>query len=235
VAWNCCDRFDRGRAQLETLGCDLAVLAEVPEHVPVVAGTRPMGWNWVGDTGARGLAVASFGTTFDQLDNREGTGSLSIAGTTGAGTGVLGIWALPANRGQRYGPEVTAAIDAHADWLRDVPSIIAGDLNLAPLLLEDARNGVLQHLFSQLDSLGYVSAYHHTSGEVYGSETRHTYFHHWKKNAPFHIDHCFLHRSLLPQLQTLELGTFEKWVDRSGDIDGYSDHVPLIVDIDMDP
>lgn len=124
-------------------------------------------------------------------------------------------------------------IDQHAAWLEKIPSIIAGDLNLIPNGPEDRGSRGLGRLHDQLRELGYTSAYHHLSREAYGSETQPTYFHNWQSGAGFHIDHCFVHGSLLSGLRALTVGRFEDWVGRSGSRGGYSDHVPTIIDLDL--
>jgi hypothetical protein len=233
VEWNCAGGFDRDLPRLVELGCDLAVLCEVPEVGPPASSTDPaVDWRWTGGGSAKGLALASFGGKLAGVDNQEDRGSLAIAGTDSTGIGVLGIWAWQP-KGSTYGAQVTNTVTAYSDWLCDTPSIVAGDFNLIPSRSEDTKSDVLRELVVHLDGLGYKSAYHHFFAEEYGSETRPTYFHHFKEAAPFHIDFCYIHKSLLPQIKSVEVGTYDGWVARVGDVAGHSDHVPMIVDLDI--
>jgi exodeoxyribonuclease III len=235
MEWNCCGGFNTVLPVVLDVGCDLAVLCEVAEQPPPPTLLGPaIDWHWEGQYQSKGLAVAAFGgAPLDRIDRREGSGLFSIAAEASSGYGVLGIWTCPP-RGTTYGLQATSTIAAHADWLRSRPSIVAGDFNLAPFGSEDRRTGVLRTLFADLERLGYRSGYHHFFQEEYGSETRPTYFHRRKPDAPFHIDFCFLHESLLPQIRAIEVGGFERWVARPSEmVTGHSDHVPIVLDLDI--
>lgn len=234
VEWNCCEGFKADLPALVELGCDVAVLCEVPQAPPPASLLPPViDWHWTGQYVRKGLAVAGFDRLLRRVDERAGAGSYTVAAETSEGIGVLGMWTCPP-KGSTYGAQARATIDAHADWLRETPTIIAGDFNLAPFGIEDGRTGILRALFADLSELGYTSVYHHFFGEDFGSETRPTYFHRRKEAEPFHIDFCFLHESLLPQLRTVEVGDYARWVARRSElVAGHSDHVPLIVDLDL--
>lgn len=211
VEWNCCEGFASDLPALLELGCDLAVLCEVPEMPPPVNLIDPeIDWHWAGRYPRKGLAIASFGGPLTRGAERIGAGSFTVSAETKAGIGILGIWTCPP-RGSSYGAQARATIDTYADWLRDTPSIVAGDVNVAPRGIEDTRTGVLRALFADLDALGYRSVYHHYFGEEYGAETRATYFHRRRPAEPFHIDFVFLHQDLLPQVRAVEVGTYERW------------------------
>ncbi len=233
VSWNCCEGFARDLVHLRELGCDVAVLAEVPRVVPASRSLfdAAIDWQWAGYFEGKGLAVAGFGSTVTPLDARADAGTHCLAAETEFGFGVLGIWSCPP-KGSTYGAQVRSAIAAHADWLADGPAIVAGDFNLQPDGLEDKRTGVLRAVFADMADLGYVSAYHHVTGDEYGAETTPTYFHQRKQAAPFHIDFCFVHRDLLPRITALQVGSFDHYVAPQGTLTGLSDHVPLIVDLD---
>lgn len=228
VSWNCCEGFDRKLPLLRQLGCDIAVLCEVPQTAPARNLTdSDVSWSWVGDGSRKGLAVAGFGVELDSTQPPVGAGLLSTAATTDCGVGVLGIWTMkPA--GSTYGAQALATVEAYEPWLRSHSTIIAGDFNIAPGRTQDRRTGQLRRVFDHLEGLGYVSLYHHTSGESYGDERTGTYFHRRKQDDPWHIDFCFVHSDLVHCVDSFELGTFGDWV-----ASGHSDHVPLIVDFDL--
>jgi hypothetical protein len=231
VEWNTCGGLATSVACLQELGCDAAVLCEVPSTPPAPSLTDPaIDWQWAGDLASKGLALAAFGTKLTPQVASAGAGAFGIAATMANDVGLLGIWTQAPN----YGDQAARTIEAHADWLRETPGIVAGDFNVAPRGTEDTRTGVLQRIFDSLDRLGYSSVYHHHFNEVYGSETRPTYFHRRKAEDPFHIDFCFVHKSLLPQVRRVEVGDYGRWVARSDPRrPGFSDHVPMMVDIDV--
>lgn len=232
VAWNCCEGFARDLAHLRGLGCDVAVLAEVPRQAPVSSlMDSEVDWRWVGNCDGKGLALAGFGSTLTPLDARADAGTHCLAADTDFGFGVLGIWACPP-KGSTYGAQVRSAIREHADWLADAPAVVAGDFNVQPGGSEDTKTGVLRAVFADMAELGYVSAYHHVTGDEYGAESSPTYFHRRKKDEGFHIDFCFVHRDLVPRVSSLQVGGFDEYVAPKGAQTGLSDHVPLIVDFD---
>jgi len=187
-------------------------------------------WQWVGTLAHKGLALASFGSQLTPRQTPNKVGAFGLAAALANGIGLLGIWTQAPN----YGEQALRTINAYEDWLRESPTIIAGDFNVAPNGTDDTRTRVLQRIFTRLNEFGYSSVYHHYFNEEYGAETRPTYFHRRKPLEPFHIDYCFADNSLLPQIRHVEVGTFARWVDRADPLrPGYSDHVPTIVDFDI--
>lgn len=230
VSWNCCEGFDRDLAHLRKLACDIAVLAEVPRNAPPPTMLDPtVDWHWTGEYERKGLALAGFGTVLDRLDERVDSGAFCVAADTEFDLSVLGIWSCP-RQGSTYGNEVHMAIRSHTDWLTSRPAIVAGDFNLQPGGLEDAKTRILRIIFDDLADLGYTSLYHHVTAEPYGSETTPTYFHRRRQAEAFHIDYCFVHRTLLPRIEAFRVGTFDDYVARTTR-SGMSDHVPLVVDL----
>lgn len=204
------------------------MLCEVPEAAPAPTLTEPdVSWSWVGDGSRKGLAIAGFGTGIEPVPAVAEAGLLSTAATTETGVAVLGLWTMkPA--GSSYGAQVVSTLEAYEPWLRAQSAIIAGDFNIAPGRSQDRRTGQLRRAFEHLSDLGYVSLYHHTTGESYGEEQTGTYFHRRKQDDPWHIDFCFTHRDLIDSVTAFGVGAFDDWVAT-----GQSDHVPLIVDIDV--
>lgn len=220
--------------QLRELGCDVAVLCEAGPKAPpptLEFADQQVTWNWKGRRD-KGLVLAGFGHHVDAVDERPDAGRYSMAATTALGFGVLGIWSCPEKDSKEpYGLQVHRAIHAHADWLADSPAIITGDFNVAPNGIEDSRSGVLRQIWADLDELGYVSLYHHRTGEPYGGEKVPTYFHFWRESRGFHIDYCFAHRDLLPRVTGFHVGTYRDYVRGDDGRPRFSDHVPLVVDL----
>lgn len=229
VSWNCCEGFDRKLPLLRELGCELAVLCEVPEAAPAPTLTdADVSWSWVGDGSRKGLALAGFGIDLDPVPPPTGAGVLSTAAAASLGVGVLGIWTMkPA--GSTYGAQVVATIEAYEPWLRTNSVIVAGDFNIAPGRSQDQRTGQLRRAFGLLGDLGYVSVYHHLTGDPYGEEQLATYFHRRHQDDPWHIDFCFVQKDVIERVTSFEVGTYGDWVAT-----GHSDHVPLIVDVAVD-
>jgi endonuclease/exonuclease/phosphatase family metal-dependent hydrolase len=70
--------------------------------------------------------------------------------------------------------------------------------------------------------LGLHSAYHDKTLEVFGKETRSTLYQYRDQTKTYHIDYCFVHRSLaVAHVRVLDFNTWCK----------LSDHVPVVVDV----
>lgn len=232
VSWNCCGGPGGALAAVGELGADAAVLCEVPLTCPPASlFEQEPSWAWEGQPGSKGLAVVGLTSPLAARPPL-GVGRWSVAAEHESGLGILGLWSCPPP-GRSYGDEVETILEAHADWLAATPSIVAGDFNLAPGGSVDRRTGSVRKVFDDLDDLGYRSVYHHVSGDAYGAEQSPTYFHRRRQLEPFHIDFCFVHRTLLPLVRDFEVGRYERWVARRGEAPGHSDHVPLILDLDL--
>ena len=115
-------------------------------------------------------------------------------------------------------------IDRWADWIGDKPTVILGDFN-DNKSFEETDWPALE---SRLQPLGLVSAYHHMHpDEPFGGEKCRTYFHLGKDDASAqHLDYCFLPREWAARIVKVDVRPYAEW--RS-----VSDHVPLVVDLDM--
>ncbi len=81
-------------------------------------------------------------------------------------------------------------------------------------------------VFGRLAELGLVSAYHAHHRLGHGQEQHPTYFHRFKADDAWHIDYCFVSRSLLPQVTQVDVTADESWATRS-------DHRPLSVTLPL--
>ncbi len=228
MTWNINRGTARDLPRVRGENVDVALLCEAAAEVPVVEPPVTT-WDSVGDLRDRALVLAGLTQPVEALAARGGQGRWTIAGTTGTGIGVLGIWTCP-ETGGRYGPEVTASLDAYSDLPSERPCIVAGDFNVAPLGTEDNRTGSLGAIFEQLEGMGYTSAYHHFHGEAYGQESRPTYFHRYREDSHFHIDFVFTHADLTDRISEVRVGGHADWVAPREGVAGHSDHVPIILD-----
>ena len=85
---------------------------------------------------------------------------------------------------------------------------------------------------ADLGKAGLISAYHKLRGEEQARESTPTlYWRDRKKDDPtYHIDYVSLPSQWLPQIRALSVGTFEDWC-----APGLSDHVPIVVEVDLEP
>ena len=71
-----------------------------------------------------------------------------------------------------------------------------------------------------------VLAYHYFFNEAPGKETQPTHFHQGKQDRPFHLDYCFVPSDWASRITSVHVGGFSEWC-------AISDHVPLVVDVDV--
>jgi endonuclease/exonuclease/phosphatase family metal-dependent hydrolase len=149
-------------------------------------------------------------------------------GVRAGGLHALGIWSCPSGSGAAaYLLEVRRAVNAHGRWLSGPgPRLVGGDLNVMGTGYGAAG---FRRLAGELSDLGLRSAYHAFFEEHFGAESRATYFHHRRRDRPFHIDFCFLSADLLERVRHVEVGAYDDWV--AGAAGSVSDHVPLVVEL----
>ena len=129
----------------------------------------------------------------------------------------VGVWTHPPYNKVAW--EAMSACDAASDGL---PVVAAGDFNSSPSV-QGQKTASTEFLKRMQCELGLISAYHHFSGEDYGSETCASFYFQWKESAPYHLDYCFVPEGWKNRLAGVEVGTFEDWPQ--------SDHRPLTVDL----
>jgi endonuclease/exonuclease/phosphatase family metal-dependent hydrolase len=146
---------------------------------------------------------------------------------------VLAVWAQDASGGvirKDQAGRLHSALIRYMRFLAERPAIVAGDLNSNAIW--DNPGWRINHMakVEALEALGLVSVYHAVRGEPHGRETSPTLY--WRdraKNGPtYHIDYVFLPNRWIGKVRGVDLGTFEEWCGS-----GLSDHVPIVVDIDV--
>lgn len=115
------------------------------------------------------------------------------------------------------------ALERYWDWLKSGPSIVAGDFNANVALGPDGPR--FAKVVDQLREMGLVSAWHQHRAEKHGQESRHSHFHMFKPDRPFHIDFAFVPDLPAWRPRSVTLGDHANWV---GEV--RSDHVPLVID-----
>lgn len=191
---------------------------------------------WVGRNPNKGLAVFTFNGYTARLSKPYYRTLQYIAPVHVSGPvecNLLAVWAQNASGGairkNQAGP-LHGALTRYRRFLSDRPAIVAGDLNNNAIW--DKPGWRINHMpkVAMLEGLGLVSAYHAIRGEPQGRETVPTlYWRDRQKDGPtYHIDYVFLPHYWIDRVKTLSLGTFEDWCGS-----GLSDHVPVIVDIDV--
>lgn len=102
--------------------------------------------------------------------------------------------------------------------------IIIGDFNVDQKL-NTSYSGTkgLVELNKLLNNYKINSYYHYLTKEEFGQESKPTYYHHRKRDMPFHIDYCFISEGISNKETKFVIGDADEWV-------GWSDHLPLILE-----
>jgi hypothetical protein len=133
---------------------------------------------------------------------------------------MLVVWA---QRSPTYVRAVFRALDYYGDFLRVTPSLIIGDFNSHARWDHLHPNASHTQLVNRLDQeFSMVSAFHAFVAPEGSSESP-TYFHQWNEARPYHIDYCFIPKSWVTDICSVEVGNYSDWV-------ADSDHRPLMIE-----
>lgn len=138
---------------------------------------------------------------------------------------LIAVWAKPSPQRPKYVSTLRRGLAAYSSFMKSAPTVVLGDFNSNSYF--NSRLGTEhEDLVGWLhDEAGLISSYHAFYGEPQGGETRMTYFDRSKKGKGFHIDYCFVPAAWAKRLRKVTVGNPTEWA-------GYSDHVPLIVELD---
>lgn len=223
VTWNCNQAFRKKIEPLIALDPDVAVIQECERSF-----TPPSGYSfiWHGVNPNKGLGVLSKSPIVPLHHHVLEQSAFFLPVVVPAlKLRLLAVWAFN-HRAERFEPRRSgSALDAIThlqQWLSNHRSAVAGDFNNNASWDKALKPNNFREISARLGTFGLTSAYHTATGEDLGRESIPT--HYWRKSdlAKYHIDYCFLHRSIGPA--SLSIPTFEAW--RS-----LSDHVPVITEI----
>jgi endonuclease/exonuclease/phosphatase family metal-dependent hydrolase len=231
VTWNCrIGGFRRKAKHIALLRPDVLAVQEVEpiDNVLLFAGDyQPTYRDRMGDPAYPRRAIGMFSYTETELRAVDTVAPMYGFRRYEAHRGdlafqVIGVWTTATRSVETSYRQAHVGLCQNRTWIGQRPTLILGDFN---------GNGSFKgknwtELTNLATSLGLVSAYHEYFSERYGAETRQTHFHHGKEAHGFHLDYCFLPKAWMEHVTKVDVGT-------CGDWQGLSDHVPLIVDLDI--
>jgi hypothetical protein len=226
VSWNCRGAFHNKAAHIIALDPDIAVISEVTENAVATLGDCTK--LWIG--GKSGIAViARNGWTIDDSGVRiSETWFLPVTVHRGDDrVKLLAAWVVPSKKNGAYVPPTLSAVTQLREFLTGEDTLFMGDLNqnvIFDLGRSEARR--FQTVLDDLGKLGLASLWHGFSHEAHGRERSPTYYHHFVREKPFHIDYAFGSASLAKRVGNVVIGRYDDWVANR-----LSDHVPVVVDI----
>lgn len=181
---------------------------------------------WTGRNENKGLGVLTKKSDFfvDESHNKDLINFLPIASDN---LKLLGVWSFN-HRASKFGDGVSGktidAINFYKDWFGDNSEkcIVAGDFNNSIIWDKKGNDNNFNNINDHFVDLGFESNYHKLKGEIFGKESSATFFHTKKELKKYHIDYIYS-KNLSPL--DLKVGSYSEWIS-------YSDHSPLIVELD---
>ena len=171
---------------------DVYILPELANHSLV---RLPAGYQteWMGEYDFKGLGViwkAGAKIEIPQWFNPTHEYFLPIVVD-----GILVVAAWPTkterNKPKSYPQIVFEAICEYAPYFKQYPVIISGDMNCYKGQSGETKRYSIESVVDFLSRPGFVSVYHHQTGEAVGEESTATYYHQFKESLPFFLDYTF--------------------------------------------
>ena len=236
VSWNCCMSFRKKYAAIvNEYDTDILVIPECEN--PAIERTATeyknykefaVNYQWIpGKNEAKGLGIfAKLGITLEPLNWDNGGRNYFIPVRVNDTFNLVAVWTK-----DPYVYEILPYLELNADNINN-QTIFAGDFNASVDFDRRSKHKdqPCLKMMSFLKEKGLESAYHHKTGEEPGKETTPTFFLYRDVNYPDFFDYCFLNPDWLVHF---EIGSLEKWGGRVEDNEVSSDHLPLVVDIEI--
>jgi exodeoxyribonuclease III len=231
ITWNCQGAFRKKAEVILRERPDILVVQECehPDKLQFGDGIQiPNDVLWIGDNVHKGLAVFSYGAYKLQKMERHNEDIKFIApiAVSGGQTDfvLMAVWANHATDPDgRYVEQVWKAIHHYDKDLDNESVILTGDFNSNTIWDRPRRIGNHSAVVASLAEKNIHSVYHRYLGQEQGKEKHPTFFLHRDKKKPYHLDYCFVSKSLYEKVSNVEVGKFKKWI-------GYSDHLPVLVE-----
>jgi hypothetical protein len=234
ITWNCRKGgFERKYLLIKRLGADIIVVPEC-NNVEISGASRV----WVDSDNKKNQGIAVFAFNGYRLVLAEkplskGGAFLPVKIYLGKKyiCNLLAVWPRSGDKlGYKdYVGKTLFALKKYGAFIKSTPTVVAGDFN--------SHDQWTSHddLLSATEGLGLVSAYHEFYMFRPGEEEGTTYYHHYKDShnkykSPFHIDYVFIPLIWRRKIQKIKIGS--KSTLKNGR-PVQSDHLPLIVDINL--
>lgn len=138
---------------------------------------------------------------------------------------ILSVWTGGnEDKNKDYLNALNSFLKKNKDWVFQNDTFIMGDFN-SNLIYNKKEQQIHREMLNLMTELGLCSAYHHYFQDEQGKEKQPTFYFHKKKESPFHMDFIFIPEKLKDKIKKIEVGIFDDWHT-------YSDHMPVIMDID---
>ncbi|KXY57679.1 endonuclease/exonuclease/phosphatase family protein [Bacillus cereus] len=228
VAWNADRAFRKKIDKILPLKADILVISECekPEKWGQIIDEKGIDeFLWEGDNPNKGIGIITFNKRYRIESHPAYDKSFRYIVPYKVSVGKLefilfAVWSQKGEKGyDSYIGQIYLALEKYASLLKE-PCIIVGDWNSCKLYDRIKRVKTHSEVVEFLKGFGIKSAYHHFSEEEQGEELKATHYFRKEKARPFHIDCLFASEIFLNELESIEIGSYEEWIE-------FSDHMPI--------
>ncbi|HEY4839451.1 MAG TPA: endonuclease/exonuclease/phosphatase family protein [Candidatus Acidoferrales bacterium] len=229
VTWNCAMALHKKHEKLLQFGADIMVIQECSRKF-IKQIDRTEGWSsaWFGKNPNKGLGVIVKAPWIIQEARAlkpKWIAKLIIDGPVPLE--LFPVWACTSNRrAESYIGQVHLLLDILERANPNHSTIIAGDFNSNSIWDGGRRINNHSAAVGRLRKLGMVSAYHAFFKQIQGAEKHPTFWFTKNKKKVYHLDYAFLSERLSAKLKRVEVGHHRDWLS-------FSDHAPILVELDM--
>ncbi len=193
---------------------------------------KPTSTVWFGANTNKGLGIFSYNNfklKLRKTHNPELKTIIPIAVTGGSyDFDLYAIWANnPDDPDGQYVEQVWKAIHHYDKKLKNKRTILVGDFNSNTIWDRKYREGNHSNVVKRLEEKGIFSCYHLHHNQTQGEEEHPTFYLYKHNDKPYHLDYCFVSADMASRIGKVEIGEYEVWKK-------YSDHVPVMVTIDIE-
>ncbi len=235
LTWNCNGAFRKKVDLVSSFACDLYVIQECEDPSRITKSTpeyKEFTQNhlWVGENKNKGLGVfakSSSTITKSDLDLAFGHHHLKwfLPFSIEERLDFVAAWAHFGDTGKfRYIGQFYKFLLNNPDEINK--RIFLGDLNSNSIWDYKRSEGDHSTCVRILKDQGIHSVYHLRSGEEQGKETKPTFLLQKNRSKLYHIDYIFAPLKYIEATKSFEVLDFDNWTE-------YSDHVPIIWEIDQ--
>lgn len=219
VSWNCQEAFHNKYKKIRELDADVYVISEIkdPKNVEDDLYQDFMKNYYYLESKSKGLAIIAKEDI--ELKNNEWKYRLSndfLSVRVNDSFNLVGVWTH-----EPYVDNVVKYLRLHKyDFINSDNLVMCGDFNIDV----STGNQTNKDMFAKiLKSYGYKSIYHNFNNEEFGKESEPTIYWRRKKEDPYHVDYLFTNPQII---SSFEIGKYDDYIN-------YSDHMPLIFELDL--
>lgn len=231
ITWNCNMAFRKKYQAMIQHSPDVLLIQECECKDKLEPTLNDVGYNKLichGDNQHKGIAVLTFNayhvSVHPAYDPQFKYIVPLIVSSKSSRIHLFSIWAMPHNtiRAKDYVGQIWGAIQYYDD-LFTKDTILAGDFNSNAIWDSQRKQGNHSDVVQYLKEKNIISTYHTICNIKHGAEPDPTLYLLKQKQKPYHLDYCFVSKSMLTPQTTISVGTYPDWIH-------LSDHMPLIVD-----